>query len=343
MSPTFKEILKSPLFNFEVGQVSENGTGTFYKVHVEAIAQLSQPLHDMVKGDCAVIETAWPAVSRRTFERLVQFAYTGDYTIPKPPRRRVAVNEEEAVENETSSNTLNEVHAVEESGGLPVDDVPTVEAPVEEYIEPAAANPTHRWDGGWGEVTKPAPDEPVEEIAESIASWGYHRPTTKKKKKGHIVPIPPPEPEPAPEQTGFASLTFDLLAPRDNYKDTCEPSEHFIAERNYFKLFLSHAKLWAVADKYDIDSLKALALYKLHKTLCVFEISSENAADVINLVRYVYSAECGAQADEKLKDLAAQYTAFNSAALAHDSNFMELLREGGQFVEDFLKLVMQRV
>lgn len=301
----------------------------------------------MVKGDRAVIE-AWPDVSRRTFERLIQFAYTGDYTIPKPPRRLVAVNEEEAVGNETASRTSNEVHAVEESDGLPVDDVPTEERPptlAEEYIEPATANPTHGWERGWDAVPEPALEESVAEPPEAIDSWGFGRPALKKKtkKKGHIVPIPPPEPEPVPEQTGFASLTFDLLAPRDNHKDTCEPSEHFIAERDYSKVFLSHAKLWAIADTYGIDSLKALALYKLHKTLCVFEISSENAAEVINLVRYVYSAECGVQADEKLKDLVAQYTAFNSAALSHDSNFMELLREGGQFVEDFLKLVMQRV
>jgi hypothetical protein len=228
---------------------------------------------------------SWPDVSRRTFERLVQFAYTGDYTIPKPPRRRVAVNEQEAVESEPSSSTLNEIPAVEEGDELLAEDVPAEEAPpAEEYIEPASAPATDSWGGGWHTNQEPAPEEPTEEPP--AKSWSFSQAAPKKKVKTkkerpfYAVPAPEPEPEPepvpepVPEPTGFASLSFDLLVPRDNHKDTCEPSERFIPERNYSKVFLSHAKLWAIADIHDIEALKALALYKLHKTLCVFEVSS---------------------------------------------------------------------
>lgn len=40
-----------------------------------------------------------------------------------------------------------------------------------------------------------------------------------------------------------------------------------------------------------IDSLKALALCKLHKSLCAFKLEKSNAEDFIDLVRYAYCEE----------------------------------------------------
>jgi hypothetical protein len=66
-------------------------------------------------------------------------------------------------------------------------------------------------------------------------------------------------------------------------------TEHFDPDQSYTEVFLSHASLYVLGDFKLIDSLKALALFKLHKTLCVFQVDDGNVEDIIALARYAYS------------------------------------------------------
>ena len=255
----------------------------------------------------------------------------------------MAVDGVEVVEDEPSASRLNG-----DGDGRPVDEAPLPEAPlpeaepypVEDYVGPAAEEP-NGWDGRWGAGPAPAPqfDAPIEEPDAYHNQWASKK---KSKKKVLRVETPPP-----PEPSDFASLSFPLLAPRDNHKDGCEPSEAFDLERIYSNVFLAHAKLWALADIHSIDTLKALALHKLHKTLSVFETRSENAGDVIELVRYAYTKGCGGSRPEEevgggLRELVAQYMAFNSRELSRSAEFTQLLGEGGLFVQDFFRIVMEK-
>lgn len=86
-------------------------------------------------------------------------------------------------------------------------------------------------------------------------------------------------------------------------------------------------------------------MHKLHKTLCVFQLDSEHMGDAIELARYVY-AEDGKDVSEGnggVRGLVCQYLAQNAVVLAADDGFLELLEEGGQFVRDFFRFVVQRV
>ncbi|OBT73791.1 hypothetical protein VF21_07996 [Pseudogymnoascus sp. 05NY08] len=327
MPATFRQILDSRIITFLVGN-HVDGKSSEFRVHEEAIAQLSQTLRAIVNKDFVNDPEVWSDVSKGTFEQLAQFAYTGDYTVPKPLRRRAVVDVQEAVENEPSSGTLNGYQAAEEADKPLADNAPAEEAPAEE------APPDDDLDG-WG---NPIFGKKVKKEKKKGQLWAYHAMPSF---EGVSYPAPIPEP------TRFAALSYPLLAPRDNHKDGSEPSAKFKPEGDYSVVLLSHAKLWALADIHDIGALKALALYKLHKTLCVFRINEGNAGDLIHLIRYAYSdytggQDDGGQVDDTLKGLVAQYMASNSPALSHDRKFMGLLREGGLFVEDFLRLVMQR-
>ncbi|OBT49646.1 hypothetical protein VE04_09636, partial [Pseudogymnoascus sp. 24MN13] len=97
MPATFRQII-----TFSVGKYVD-GRSSEISVHEEAIAQLSQPLRAIAIKDFENGPEVWPNVNRGTFERLAQFAYTGDYTVPKPLRRRAVEDVQEAVENEPSS------------------------------------------------------------------------------------------------------------------------------------------------------------------------------------------------------------------------------------------------
>ncbi|KFY19082.1 hypothetical protein V493_08156 [Pseudogymnoascus sp. VKM F-4281 (FW-2241)] len=312
MPASFQEILNSPTAIFTVG--AHGSKSSEFIVHAEAIAQLSQPLHALIDGLLPGKSEIWPDVSKTTFERLAQFAYTGDYTVPVPgllPIQHVSADELEAGQNEPSPDTLNGTNVVDKpsfDGDLDVREA----VPVEE--------------DSWGNM-----------------GWGA-RTTKKKSKKATREPEPKPELEPV-TLPDFPSLSF-LIAPHNNHHDTCEPGEHFDPSRYYSDIFLCHAELWTLADTYEIAALKALALFKLHKSLCVFKVSGRNGSEVITLVRYAYSKEGLGQdrpddPEEGLRGLVARYMAANAFVLSRHVGFMLLLSEGGQFVRDFVRLVVQ--
>ncbi|KFX93329.1 hypothetical protein V490_04891 [Pseudogymnoascus sp. VKM F-3557] len=336
MPASFQEILNSGVIKFVVGE-GVDGEATDFLVHKEAMAQLSEPFRDMLNGESTAESVTWRNVCKSSFERLAQFAYTGDYTVPKPLRRRGAVDRQEAVENEASPDILDRGLAVEEDsapapGDTPAEDEPPMpEVEYSEYVE----HP------GWWPAAKPAPRVPSPDQYIS-----------KKKAKrmerfaSRIVQEelqPEPVPEPVPEPISRIPVLFELDDPRDKHKDDCEPSKQFDPKGNYSNVFRSHAGLWILANSYGIDSLMALSLYKLRQTLIAFRINDQTVSDLVDLVRYVYSPQLELLGDERLRELVAQYMAWNSATLSSDSNFMALLREGGSFVEDFLKIVMQRI
>lgn len=169
----------------------------------------------------------------------------------------------------------------------------------------------------------------VEEDDDDDFGWGSF--PSKKKKK-----FPPSRKE------IFRGLSFELLAARNSYEGTLEPADVFDADKVYTDVFIAHAALWILGDYRLVDSLKKLALYKLHKTLCVFELDHENVGDVIELVRYAYSEEGGGGSGEEvdigeLRTLVCQFVAAHAVILGEDERFRGFLGEGGQFVKDYFR------
>ncbi|RSL82138.1 hypothetical protein CEP52_017036 [Fusarium oligoseptatum] len=59
-------------------------------------------------------------------------------------------------------------------------------------------------------------------------------------------------------------------------------------EDDFSEVFLSHARLYVVADYYGISALKVLCLRKLHQDLERFTIHEEAIGDIAQLVRFCY-------------------------------------------------------
>ena len=82
-------------------------------------------------------------------------------------------------------------------------------------------------------------------------------------------------------------------------------------------------------------------MFKLYKTLCVFQLDDGNAEDIIALIRYIYSEEGGGGGLDKgirgLRSLVCQYMAINAVVLSFNDGFIDLLRDGSQLVKDFFK------
>jgi len=316
-------------------------------------------------------------VSKDTFERFSQFAYTGDYSIPKTEKRNIegVLTPPSSPHAATVSSLTRGRHGSEASAS-------TVDPQLQEKSAALFDNELSREPLAEKRETAEKPPEDDTGTILNLPALGAGKKNRKKGRKRADAPEPipepvvaePPTPKPQPEQVpgepelanpepaepepipeepeqsteesepklvvDFPTLSYPLLAERDNYQGTCEPSADFEKDHSYSKVFLSHASLYVLGDYQLIDSLKALALFKLHKTLCAFQLDKENMGDITDLARYTYSKD-GNEGIEGLRGLVCQYMGIHAMELSKDQKFMSLLAEGGQIVIDFFKLGLQ--
>jgi len=332
----------------------------------------------------------------------VQFAYTGDYSIPKTEKRNITAKLEKAEMNTqahpfspSAPNGIRRRNTSHDSDEASIAELHDRSAPVFENElrqEPTpdklddnlGSSPTYPSSLNKRNKKKKKPKivikalSPESEPERTVPEPGLAMPEPEPAapEPALAVPVLEPEPETAvpeveadlaeqyseteptpfarrekyPEQLShmlaadFHSLSYPLLAPRDNYDGTCEPAADFENDKSYSNVLLSHASLYVLGDFQIVDSLKALALFKLHKTLCAFQLDNENVGDITDLARYAYS-EDGRGFDEGvggLRGLVCQYMAIHAMELSLDTKFMNLLAEGGQIVKDFFKFQLQR-
>lgn len=87
-----------------------------------------------------------------------------------------------------------------------------------------------------------------------------------------------------------------IFSPRKN-NEGCE---------DYTGVFLCHAKLYVVADTYDIPALKQLSLHRLHATLKEFTLYPSRMNDIAALAKYVFE---NTVLEDKIRDMITMYYA----------------------------------
>ena len=337
-------IINSRLFKFIVGEKSD-GFPTEILVYEEAIAQLSKPMHTLTKGNLSEAQagcTIWKEVSKETFERFVQFAYTGDYSIPD-------TREWDKVAEPQKGETDALVHRAPSGMSKALESKIEEEEPAEAHDE---LNELFRGHESGKKSKKVKEKKKAKDVRGSWGGWGTEpEPSTwqgsttiiqTSQEKGPSTPSPPSL---RLSTTNFHSLQCPLLAPLNIHHHTCEPTRHFEPNRSYSNVFLSHASLYVLGDLWLIDALKALAIYKLHKALCIFELDGKNVADIIDLARYAYKEEGKGLEDGigRLRGIVCQYVALHAAVLSLQAVFLDFIEEGGQFARDFVQFAVQRM
>ena len=117
------------------------------------------------------------------------------------------------------------------------------------------------------------------------------------------------------------------------------------SEEDYTDVFLSHARLYVFADKYDIQALKDLALDELHATLKIYDLYPTRTGDITELLRYAYANSSDSpEGVEDLRTLIMQYVSYEMDTLIDDEGFKDLMIEnGGPLLGDFLRMVGRRI
>ena len=144
-------------------------------------------------------------------------------------------------------------------------------------------------------------------------------------------------------RSSFIELRYDV--PEFSFSSPPPPRVNLGPHEDYSYVFLSHARVYVFADKYDIELLQKLALKYLHQTLVAFTLHPERCGDIIALIRYSYANTVDRGAGvEGLRRLLTHYVGSEMAILAKDTGFKALLlEERGAVLGDFLSMVVKRV
>ncbi|KAI0597468.1 hypothetical protein F4775DRAFT_560329, partial [Biscogniauxia sp. FL1348] len=98
----------------------------------------------------------------------------------------------------------------------------------------------------------------------------------------------------------------------------------------YSEVFLSHARLYVLADCYDIQNLRTLSLQKLHRILVDIKLGTAQVADFVKLAEYSYQNTVHQCGRDELQTLLAKYMACRIEVFWSSTAFRELLAEYGE-------------
>ena len=305
-------------------------------IHADLVSLHSKPLDRLMNGvlaeaqkGCAILED----LDEATFVRFIEWAHKGYYTAAE-----FAIVEGQNLGTATpSSGGKNDAGVVEEQDSwaepapVPEEQVPSAElAPLEEQVP---------WD-------VPAVADLGDDDVFEKPWW----PSKKSKLKGRI---PASLRSPSVREKLVESFVSRRPVERKSAIEVPSPRRNQSPTEDYSEVFLSHARLYVFAEKYDIQPLKMLALDEIHAVLAVFTLYPNRTADIIGLLRYVYVNTCEPrEGDEDMRALMTHYVGFEMEMLMEDPEFVDLIIEEGNdltigdrkdLLRDFMKMIAERI
>lgn len=250
-------------------------------------------------------------VDEDTFVRFIEWAHKGYYTAAKFTT---------VVEDASDSAGTENEHVAEEP-------VHSTDIPAVEYDYQVPLNQDIH--------SMPAVEEDM--------GWGSFSSKKGKSKKG-VRMLEPPIHRTTKEKMKHA---FDSRRPlkRKSAIKVPSPRGNKSSAEVYKDVFLSHARLYVFADKFDIQDLEILALDELHATLKVYTLHKKRTSDIIDLLHYVYSnTRESSEGVEDLRTLMTQYIGFEMDILIYEERFRDLMiKDGGALLSDFTTMVGKRI
>lgn len=109
---------------------------------------------------------------------------------------------------------------------------------------------------------------------------------------------------------------------------------------DYSEVFLSHALLYTLADKYDIPELSQLSIHKLYVTLKEFTIYEDRIGDIVGLVKYSFKNTIPG---DKLRALMVEYCTCIVEGICNSKEFQDLINEAPEFASELIKEMVKRL
>ncbi|KAL9621053.1 MAG: hypothetical protein Q9160_004438 [Pyrenula sp. 1 TL-2023] len=309
-------IVSSPPFKFIVGTEQEEFTVQHALVahHSKSLGVLMDSDSSKTENGRAYLESTDPD----TFVRFCEFAYTGNYEVPKPEEIATRAVEHSGA-GEGADEGINDAKASRET-------VDMAEVNIKPQQVMAWGQPIDNYDADYVEL------EPDGEIYRSFG--------TKSKKKGKKRT----ERVASPIVSSQRERLWDVF--RQGLGTSTPPSlshEDQGAWNDYTKVFLAHARLCQFADERLIDPLAELTARKLRAVLATAEIYPQQLNAVVSLLEYVYAKD--GRTSKVMRDMVANYAACILEYFKDHEGFRALLKDKDKadFSQDLVKYTIMRL
>ncbi|KAL6864587.1 hypothetical protein J3F83DRAFT_143103 [Trichoderma novae-zelandiae] len=311
--PHMESILLSKPFKFLVGPKKKE-----LALHRTAVSSLSKSLDQLLNGrmrEATEQCVSWEDTDEKTFIRFGEWAYTGDYT---PGESEILLDASQIATSQQNSADVPQVQPMVNSLRLLLDvGNKDLEGPS-----------THCGQYSW----VPSSSEHYCKICSSL-----HIPLTvcsRCRTPRHTFCA---ECRKGPAMVSTTHRIMYIFDSNDEYKTQTAIQTPKINEdscEDYTEVFLSHAKLYVLADKYDIPKLRQLCLHYLHATLMTFNLHQDSVEDIVNLVKYSFK---NTVEKDKLRNLLVQYSACFTREITKSVFWQDLVAECPEFGSEMAK------
>ncbi|KAK0949908.1 hypothetical protein LTR91_026071 [Friedmanniomyces endolithicus] len=338
MSTSYHQFLQSPPFRFLIGKDREE-----FFLHPHLVASHSRPLGALVNGSmheakerCALLDDTTPA----TFVRFGQYIYTGDYLAAE----QVVILDSASIERD-QDNRNDEPHEDPQITRLS-DPTPRQPTPSTDEVayQPAAIVDSleeHPWDAFTRTSSEPKKEKKRGKLIEFNTGEAAVAETAESSTQRcdvavHSLPL-------KKHELAWQSFVNTRYGSEDRIHTTTGRANTESCEE-YTDVFLSHAQLYAFADRYDVEGLRELALYKLHQTLVNFTLFNERIRDVSELLCYSYDTTPERPGSlGRLRDLVIRYVACHIERFQRDPTLIMAMKRENSISVDLVDCLVQRL
>lgn len=142
-------------------------------------------------------------------------------------------------------------------------------------------------------------------------------------------------------KSDFLKLQYRM--PEDE-RSVWSPRANTTPSEDYTDTFLSHARLYMFAERFDIQPLERLVLGNLHQTLANFTDWPDYVNDVVELLIYVYgNTEPARNGDEPMRMMLSHYVGIEMDMMLEAAVFQDLSIQNQDFLSDFCAHIMKRI
>ncbi|RYO74110.1 hypothetical protein DL766_004931 [Monosporascus sp. MC13-8B] len=121
------------------------------------------------------------------------------------------------------------------------------------------------------------------------------------------------------------------------------PRQNTKYDENYAPVFLSHARLYVMADKYDVPKLGKLALHKLWETLKIFTPYPSRLGDIVSLIAYAFNSFSESAEGDKMCTMLVHYSGCIYENLTAYDGFKTLVEDCPLFTHGLMKKIDERL
>ena len=292
------------------------------------MSTLSKPLDRLLNGkmqEAVEGRVVWDDLDEGTFVRFIHWAYTGSYDTPEPDMHDATIvgGETELLTNEATAAEMNQFHCIDSIAA----------PPASPPFEPNCLQ--------CGRSLRQPNLNPCMDCGATFPNLcgRCHLYGNNSKCPGCSTKVV------GEQQSKRISLakrfTYDMIpVPSD---DIASPRRNETPFEDYGQIFLAHARLYTLADKYDIPKLGELAYRRLWATLSGFTLYPSRGNHVIHLILYTFGAFSESARDNKMCKMLALYAACMFEDLVKCDAFEDLIDQSPIFSHQMMKLIAERL